>query len=88
MLRAVGVHGVGLHLTPMGLANPVSIGLVDDVARDTAKLRELVQQADVLRKSIRARVRAELRSGTPQVELVRRTGWTRETIRKIAASQK
>lgn len=56
---------------------------MDELARDAAKLRELVQQADDLRKSIRIRVRAELRSGTPQVELVRRTGWTRETIRKI-----
>ncbi|MBU8839132.1 MULTISPECIES: hypothetical protein [Mycobacteriaceae] len=56
---------------------------MDELARDAAKLRELEQQVEDLRDSIRVRVRAELRSGTPQVELVKRTGWTRETIRKI-----
>ena len=56
---------------------------MDELERDAAKLRELEKQAADLRASIRARVLAELRSDTPQVELVRRTGWTRETIRKI-----
>src|SRR2546421_12784703 len=61
---------------------PVIIRCVDELAHDATKLRRLEHQAAELRESMRARIRRELLSGTPQVEIVRRTGWSRETIRK------
>lgn len=74
---------MGLALA-RGLANYlVIIRCVDELAHDATKLRRLEHQAAELRESMRARIRKELLSGTPQVEIVRRTGWSRETIRKI-----
>lgn len=51
--------------------------------RDAARLRKLEEQADALRERIRIQVREERLAGTPQADLARRTGWSRETIRKI-----
>jgi hypothetical protein len=59
------------------------LSVVDQLARDVAQLRALEGRAAQLRNRIRERILVELAAGATQQDIVRRTGWTRETIRKI-----
>lgn len=66
------------------MAYPVSmVRVVDKLARAANQLRALEKSATQLRERIRLDILNEIAAGATQQDIAHRTGWTRETIRKI-----
>lgn len=57
---------------------------MDEIEKAAAAYKRAEQRADLTRKTLRTLIREARENGTSSTELVRKTGFSREQIRRIA----